>query len=107
MDLNQNLISGRDSEPNLSGSAVRPVMYTAIRTGAVEKALFVGGSKAENLSISASALGLDSYKITKGGWKLTKDNVDKVIPVLRETLAGLPSDTPLFFFVWTTLVLWV
>jgi hypothetical protein len=97
-DLNQNLISGRDTEPNLSRSAVRPVMYTAMRTGAVEKALFVGGSNAENLSISASALGLDSYKITKGGWKLTKENVDKAIPVLRETLAGLPADTPVILF---------
>jgi hypothetical protein len=73
-------------------------MYTAMRTGAIEKALFVGGSNAENLSVSASALGLDSYKITKGGWKLTKDNVDKIIPVIRETLAGLPPDTPVILF---------
>jgi hypothetical protein len=41
----------------------------------VEKALFIGGSNAQNLSHSASALGLDAYKITKGGWKLSKDNV--------------------------------
>jgi hypothetical protein len=81
-DLNQNLISGRDTEPNFSRSAARPVMYTAMRAGAIEKALFVGGSNAESLSVSASALGLDSYKITKGGWKLTKENVDKIIPVI-------------------------
>jgi hypothetical protein len=73
-------------------------MYTAMRTGAVEKALFVGGSHAENLSVSASALGLDSFKITKGGWKLSKESVDKLIPVLRETLAGLPADTPVILF---------
>jgi hypothetical protein len=97
-DLNQNLISGRDTEPNLSRRAARPAMYTAMRTGAVEKALFVGGSNAQNLSQSASALGLDAYKITKGGWKLTRENVDQLIPVLRETLAGLPADTPVVLF---------
>jgi hypothetical protein len=73
-------------------------MYTAMRTGAVEKALFVGGSNAENLSISASALGLDSFKITKDGWKLSKENVDTFIPVLKETLASLPTDTPVILF---------
>jgi hypothetical protein len=97
-DLNQNLLTGKDADPNLSRSAARPAMYTAMRTGAVEKALFIGGSNAQNLSHSASALGLDAYKITKGGWKLSKDNVDKLIPVLRETLAGLPTDTPVVLF---------
>ncbi|MFN9981689.1 MAG: hypothetical protein ACK53Y_17315, partial [bacterium] len=46
-DLNTNLIAGRNTDPNLSRSAVRPAMYTAMRTGAVEKALFVGGSNAQ------------------------------------------------------------
>jgi hypothetical protein len=55
-------------------------MYTAIRTGAVEAAVFVGGSNALNLAYSASALGLDAYQLAKGGWKLTKENVDKIIP---------------------------
>jgi hypothetical protein len=71
-DLNSNLLAGRDKEPNLSRSAKQPAMYTALRTGAIEKAVFVGGSNASNLAYSASALGLDAYKITKGGWKLSK-----------------------------------
>ncbi len=33
MDLNQNLISGRDAEPNLSRSAMRPVMYYSNENG--------------------------------------------------------------------------
>jgi hypothetical protein len=97
-DLNSNLIAGLNTDPNLSRSAARPAMYTAMRTGAVEKALFVGGSNAQNLSHAASALGLDVYKITQGGWKLSKENVDKLLPVLQETLAGLPKDTPVVLF---------
>ncbi len=54
-------------------------MYTALR--AIEKAVFVGGSNASNLAYSASALGLDAYKIAKGGWKLSKENVDKLLPI--------------------------
>ena len=45
-DLNKNLLAGRDREPNLSRSANRPAMYSAIRTGAVENVVFVGGSNA-------------------------------------------------------------
>ena len=59
-DLNSNLLAGRDTEPNLSRSAKRPAMYTALRTGAIEKAVFVGGSHANNLAYAASALGLDA-----------------------------------------------
>jgi hypothetical protein len=83
-DLNSNLLAGRDKEPNLSRSAKRPAMYSALRTGAIEKAVFVGGSNAGNLAFSASALGLDAFRISKGGWKLSKDNVDKLLPDLKD-----------------------
>ncbi len=57
------MLAGRDKDPNLSRSAIRPAMYTAIRTGAVEAAVFVGASNALNLAYSASALGLDAYQL--------------------------------------------
>jgi hypothetical protein len=97
-DLNKNMLAGRDKDPNLSRSAIRPAMYTAIRTGAVEAAVFVGASNALNLAYSASALGLDAYQLAKGGWKLSKDNVDKIIPDLKEILGSVPPDTPVVFF---------
>ncbi len=97
-DLNSNLLAGRDKEPNLSRSAKRPAMYTALRTGAIEKAVFVGGSNASNLAYSASALGLDAYKIAKGGWKLSKENVDNLLPDLQDLLSTLPPDTPVVIF---------
>jgi hypothetical protein len=97
-DLNSNLLAGRDKEPNLSRSAKRPAMYSALRTGAIEKAVFVGGSNAGNLAVSASALGLDAFRISKGGWKLSKDNVDKLLPDLKDLLSTLPPDTPVVIF---------
>ena len=92
------MLAGRDKDPNLSRSASRPAMYIAIRTGAVEAAVFVGGSNALNLAYSASALGLDAYQLAKGGWKLTKENVDKIIPDLRDVLGSVPPDTPVVLF---------
>ncbi len=97
-DLNNNLLAGRDKEPNLSRSAKRPAMYTALRTGDIEKAVFVGGSNAGNLAFSASALGLDAFRISKGGWKLSKDNVDKLLPDLKDLLGTVPPDTPVVIF---------
>jgi uncharacterized membrane protein YgcG len=97
-DLNGNLLAGRDKEPNLSRSAKRPAMYSALRTGAIEKAVFVGGSHAGNLAFAAAALGLDAYRISKGGWKLSKENVDKLLPDLRDLLSTLPPDTPVVIF---------
>jgi hypothetical protein len=73
-------------------------MYTAMRTGSVEYAVFVGGSNASQLSFAAAGLGLDVYKQTKGGWKLTKDSVDKLLPDLRDTLGSVSPDTPVVLF---------
>jgi uncharacterized membrane protein YgcG len=97
-DLNKNLLSGRDKEPNTSRSASRPAMYSAVRTGAVENVVFVGGSNANNLALAAAALGVDTYKHAQGGWKVTKDTVDKLIPDLKESLSAVPPDTPVVFF---------
>jgi hypothetical protein len=71
------MLAGRVKEPNLTRSCIQPDMYTAMRTGSVKSAVFVGESNATQLSFAAAALGLDAYKFTKGGWKLTKENVHK------------------------------
>jgi hypothetical protein len=97
-DLNKNLLAGWDREPNLSRSANRPAMYSAIRTGAVENVVFVGGSNANQLSFATAALGVDTYKHAQGGWKVTKDSIDKLIPDLKNTLSSVPPDTPVVFF---------
>jgi sugar/nucleoside kinase (ribokinase family) len=58
-------------------------MYSALRTGSVEAAVIIGGSIATNLANAAAALGLDVYKHTRGGWKLSKENVETFFRILR------------------------
>ncbi len=70
----------------------------ALRSGAVEVALIIGGSNARDLAYATSSLGVETYKLATGGWKLSKENVDKILPDLRELLSGLPSNTPVIFF---------
>jgi hypothetical protein len=97
-DLNENLLAGLDPNPNLSRSKAKPQMYPAVRSGSVERIVFVGGSNAKSLSQAASMLGIDSYMIATGGWKLTRENVDKLIPDLHDLMSGLPVGTPIVLF---------
>jgi hypothetical protein len=73
-------------------------MYPAVRSGSVERNVFVDGSNAKNLSQAASMLGIDSYMIATGGWKISRENVDKLIPDLHELMNGLPAGTPIVLF---------
>jgi hypothetical protein len=41
---------------------------------------------------------IDSYMLAKGGWKVTRENIDKLIPDLREILTGIPIGTPIVLF---------
>ncbi len=97
-DLNENLLAGLDPNPNLSRSKTKPLMYLAVRSGSVEKIVFIGGSNAKNLSQAASMLGIDASMIASGAWKLTRENVDKLIPDLHELLGSLPPGTPIVLF---------
>jgi hypothetical protein len=97
-DLNREFITDLDPNPNLSRSAKRPALYPAVRAGSVEAALIIGGSNAKNLAYAASSLGVETYQLVKGGWKVTKENIDKLIPDLKEILSSLPEKTPVIFF---------
>jgi hypothetical protein len=97
-DINREFIAGLDPNPNLSRSSKRPALYPALRSGADEVALIIGGSNAKNLAYDTSSLGVETYQLATGGWKLTKENIDKILPDLRELLSGLPKDTPIIFF---------
>jgi hypothetical protein len=97
-ELNENLLAGVDLNPNLSRSSKRPQLYPAFRTGCIETAAFVGGSNAKNLSIAAANLGIDSYQLAKGGWKITRENIEKLIQDLKELMSSLPAGTPIILF---------
>jgi hypothetical protein len=92
-DLNENLLAGLDPNPNLSRSKQKPLMYPAVRSGSVERIVFVGGSNAKNLSQAASMLEIDAYMIASGGWKLSRENVEKLIPDLHGTYPGPAAKT--------------
>jgi hypothetical protein len=43
-------------------------------------------------------LGVDTFKIAKGGWKVTSDSADLLLPDLEEQLSGMPPDTPIVLY---------
>jgi hypothetical protein len=98
LDLNREFITDLDPNPNLSRSAKRPALYPAVRAGSVESALIIGGSNARNLAYAASSLGVETYQLVKGGWKVSKENIDQLILDLKEILSSLPAKTPVVFF---------
>jgi hypothetical protein len=97
-ELNDKLLAGVDPDPNLSCSSKRPQLYTAFRSGCVESTAFVGSSNAKNLANAAANLGIDSYQLAKGGWKITRENIEKLIPDLKELMSSLPAGTPIILF---------
>jgi hypothetical protein len=44
-----------------------------------EVTLTVGGSNATRLAEALANLGIDSYKLASPGWKLNKENAEKII----------------------------
>ncbi len=43
-------------------------------------------------------MGLDAYQLANGGWKLSKENVNKILPDLKDLLSTVPPDTPVVIF---------
>ncbi len=97
-ELNEKFLAGLDTDPNLSQSSKRPQLYLAFRSGSVDTAAFVGRWNAKKLSQAAANLGIDSYMLAKSGWKITKENIEKLIPDLKELMSSLPASTPIVLF---------
>jgi hypothetical protein len=73
-------------------------MYPAVHSSCIENIVFVSRSNARALSSAAASLGANSYNIARGGWKITRENVDKLIPNLKEIMGSLPVCTPIVLF---------
>jgi hypothetical protein len=58
----------------------------------------VGESNATRLAEAMANLGIDSYKLASPGWKLNKENAEKIITDLKEILETIPKDAPVIFF---------
>jgi hypothetical protein len=66
-ELNENIVSNLDTNPNFSRSTKRPEMHCALREGRVDKALFIGGSNASKLASATAMLGVDTSQNCKRG----------------------------------------
>jgi hypothetical protein len=73
-------------------------MFCALRDGTIEKTLLIGGSNAGKLAAATSMLGVDVFKLTSSGWKITQESVDSIIPQLVSQLEKLPADIPVVIF---------
>ncbi len=74
----------------------------------IERIVFVDGSNAKNLSQAAAMLGIDAYMIAKGGWKLTRENVDKLLPDFMNCWGVVSLQArPSCCSVWTTPASWL
>jgi hypothetical protein len=99
-DVNSVFFSGLDENPNLSRSAARPLAKESQEKKKVstEATLTVGGSNATRLAEALANLGIDSYKLASPGWKLSKENTEKIVLDLKEILETIPQDAPVIFF---------
>jgi hypothetical protein len=98
--VNSVFFSGLDENPNLSRSATRPLAKenNEKKKVSTEATLTVGSSNATRLAEALANLGIDSYKLTSPGWKLNKENAEKIIPDLKEVLEPIPKEAPVIFF---------
>jgi hypothetical protein len=107
-ELNSNLPVGIDTEPNFSRSAARPRMYCGLRSGEVENFIYIGTSNAGKLCVATTSLGMNvnAFNLASGGWKLSKDNVDKLKPDLKTSWNALQLTAPVSFSVSITRPSW-
>ncbi len=79
---------------------IRILIYPAAPKGLsfTRHSVPASGSNAKNLANAAANLGIDSYQLAKGGWKITCENIEKLIPDLKELMSSLPAGTPIILF---------
>jgi len=99
-DVNSVFFTGLDENPDYSRSAARPLAKAqAEKKKKLSNAtLTVGGSNATRMAEALANLGMDSYKLSSPGWKLNKENVEKIVPDLKEILETIPKDAPVIFY---------
>jgi hypothetical protein len=86
--------------PDFSRKASRPVKKVKKNSipDQISGTLTIGGSNANKTAEALSNLGMDSYKLASGGWKLTKEKVTALIPDLKEVIEQIPDSAPVILF---------
>jgi hypothetical protein len=98
--VNSVFFTGLDENPDYSRSAARPLAKENAekKRKSSNATLTVGGSNASRMAEALANLGMDSYKLSTPGRKLNKENVEKIVPDLKEILETIPKDAPVIFF---------
>ncbi len=98
--MNSVFFTGLDENPDYSRSAARPLAKENAekKRKSSNATLTVGGSNASRMAEALANLGMDSYKLSTPGRKLNKENVEKIVPDLKEILETIPKDAPVIFF---------
>jgi len=94
-ELNSELLAGLDPEPNHSRSSNKPNMHCALRDGAVDSIIIVGGSNAGKLAAAAKNLGLDVFSETIPGWRISKESVQNTAGSLKDKISSAQPGTPI------------
>jgi hypothetical protein len=86
-----------DPQPNLDRN-FRNTPASKTRTGGDTVGLVLGGSNANRLAGAITDLGKKVDTINCGGWRVTKDSVDALLPILKARLALLDNAAPVIIW---------
>ncbi len=94
--MNSVFFSGLDENPDFSRSACRPVKKekTGKIADPISESLTIGGSNAKKTAEALANLDTDSYKLARGGWKLTYASIATIIPDLKKVIEMIPESAP-------------
>jgi hypothetical protein len=81
----------------------RQLPANSARAGQGAAALIIGGSNANRLTAAFTDLGKKVETISGGGWKVTTESVDTLLPILRAKLDLLDPRPLLFYGAWTAI----
>jgi hypothetical protein len=99
--LKREFIAGLDPTVLPTYPAAQSVrLRTQLSGQVVSKMLFLLAFLTEKIySLRTVSLGVETCRLVKGGWKLTKENVDTLIPDLKDVLSSPPPiNTSVIFF---------
>jgi hypothetical protein len=86
-----------DPEPALKRE-YRQLPANSARAGQGAVALIIGGSNANRLTAAFTDLGKKVQTISGGGWRVTKESVDTLLPILRAKLDLLDPAAPVILW---------
>ncbi len=86
-----------DPEPALTRE-FRQLPANSARAGQGAAALIIGGSNANRLTTAFTDLGKRVETISAGGWRVSKDSVDTLLPILHAKLDLLDPAAPVILW---------